>query len=217
LTALANIFFIDQPGRTSLLGYSKLSRQAKKPLLFTEIGWPQTTRTINEDSCDGRKSITDANTTVTQQVGDLWRLLGGKLHVPPAQKEFPLCPGTIYFEFSDEWYKQGELTSLQCLEKSKQLCTWIGTGATNTNFPGGWWDEAGFGVYSTKRAQGEADCAKTFDYLPEFNYFGPFQAYDRLELGKSLPNTRRYLRHAISDVYRRVPVAPSGASIPGSF
>jgi hypothetical protein len=215
--ALANIFFIDQD---KLLGYSKLPAQAKKPLLFTEIGWPQTTRTINDDSCPGLLSITDANTTVTRAVSDLWRLLGGKLNVPPDQKEFPLCPGTIYFEFSDEWYKEGDKgRSGECLGFGpKQLCTWIGTTARNTNFPGGWWDEAGFGVYSTKRAQGEDDCAKTFDYLPEFNYFGPLQAYDRLELGKKIPKqeTRKYLHDAIRDVYAVVPVARSGASIPGN-
>lgn len=217
-TALANIFFIDQPGHRRSLGYSKLPPEAKKPVLFTEIGWPQTTRTTNDNSCVAQLSITDANTTVTQQVGVLWRTLGGLLHVPPAQKQFPLCPGTFYFEFSDEWYKQGDLhESGRCTGLGeKQLCTWIGGYTTNGNFPGGWNDEAGFGVYSTRRAQGVADCARTFDYLPNFNYFGPLQAYDRLELGKSAPNTRTYLRDAIRDVYRRVPVAPSGASIPSN-
>jgi hypothetical protein len=216
-TALANIFYINQK-QNQLLGYSKLSPKAKKPLLFTEMGWPQTTRTIKNRDCSGRLSITDADTTVTEAVSKLMRLVGGKLHVPPAQKEFPLCPGTIYFEFTDEWYKQGETTRLECLGRDKQLCTWIGTDAQNPNFPGGWWDEAGFGVFSTKRAPGVVDCARTIDYLPQFNYFGPLQAYDRLELGKTNPqaNTRKYLHDAIRDVYAVVPVAPSGASIPGN-
>jgi hypothetical protein len=213
-TGLANIFYIDN---NSLLGYSKLSPEAKKPLLFTEMGWPQTTRTIQSSDCEGRLSITDADETVTQKVSDLMRLLGGKLHVAPDQKEFPLCPGTFYFEFSDEWYKEGEKhVNAQCLEEGKGACTWMGTNATNTNFPGGWWDEAGFGVFSTKRGFGDPNCARTFDYLPDFNYFGPLQDYDRLELGKTNPGreTRKYLHKAIHDVYGVVPVAPSGASIP---
>jgi Cellulase (glycosyl hydrolase family 5) len=213
-TGLANIFNIDE---NSLLGYSKLSSQAKKPLLFTEMGWPQTTRTIPSKECDGRLSITDGDETVTQGVSDLMRLIGGKLHVAPDKKEFPLCPGTFYFEFSDEWYKEGDKhVNAPCLEEAKRLCTWIGTNATNTNFPGGWWDEAGFGVFSTKRAFDIPDCARTFDYLPQFNYFGPLQAYDRLELGTRKPElmTRKYLHKAIHDVYGVVPVAPSGASIP---
>jgi hypothetical protein len=213
-TGLANIFYIDE---NSLLGYSKLSEQAKKPLLFTEMGWPQTTRTIQSPECDGRLSITDADETVTRGVSDLMRLLGGKLIVPPDKKEFPLCPGTFYFEFSDEWYKEGEKNqNKQCLAEGKGACTWIGTNAPNTNFPGGWWDEAGFGVFSTDRANAGPNCAKTFDYLPQFNYFGPDQAYDRLQLGKKNPGdeTRKYLHKAIHDVYGEVPVAPSGASIP---
>lgn len=211
-TGLANIFNIDE---NSLLGYSKLSARAKKPLLFTEMGWPQTTRTIQSSDCDGRKSITDGNETVTQEVGALMRLIGGKLHVAPDEKEFPLCPGTFYFEFSDEWYKEGEKAqNNECLE-GKQLCTWVGTNATNANFPGGWWDEAGFGVYSTRRAINLPDCAITFDYLPQFHYFGPLQSYDRLELGTRKPENkpRHYLHKAIQDVYGKVPVAPSGASI----
>ena len=82
--------------------------------------------------------------------------------------------------------------------------------------PGGWWDEAGFGVFSTKRPGDIPDCAITFDYLPQFNYFGPLQAYDRLELGTRKPENkpRHYLHKAIEDVYGKVPVAPSGASIP---
>lgn len=75
-TGLANIFYINE---NSLLGYSKLSARAKKPLLFTEMGWPQTTRTIQMADCDGRKSITDGDETVTKEVGDLMRLMGGKL------------------------------------------------------------------------------------------------------------------------------------------
>jgi len=222
-TGLANIFYIDKeevpPSPATpfrLLGYSKLSPEAKKPLLFTEMGWPQTTRTIESPDCDGRKSITDGDETVTRGVSDLMRLFGGKLIVAPDQKEFPLCPGTIYFEFSDEWYKEGEKANLKACLGEKQLCTWVGTNATNPNFPGGWWDEAGFGVFSTKRASDIPDCAITFDYLPEFNYFGPLQAYDRLELGtrKSANNPRHYLHKAIVDVYGKVPVAPSGASIP---
>jgi hypothetical protein len=224
-TGLANIFYIDQEvvpkppsvePKYRLLGYSKLSPEAKKPLLFTEMGWPQTTRTIESPDCDGRKSITDGDETVTKEVGDLMRLIGGKLHVAPDEKEFPLCPGTFYFEFSDEWYKEGEKEDLKKCLGEKRLCTWIGTDATNPNFPGGWWDEAGFGVFSTKRASDIPDCAITFDYLPEFNYFGPLQAYDRLELGTRKPElrTRHYLHKAIHDVYGVVPVAPSGASIP---
>jgi hypothetical protein len=222
-TGLANIFYIDKeevpkPPATPyrLLGYSKLSPEAKKPLLFTEMGWPQTTRTIDSPDCDGRKSITDGNETVTKEVGALMRLIGGKLHVAPDEKEFPLCPGTFYFEFSDEWYKEGQKEDLKVCLDGKRLCTWIGTDAKNPNFPGGWWDEAGFGVFSTKRAFDKPDCAQTIIYLPNFNYFGPDQAYDRLELGtrKSANNPRHYLHKAIVDVYGEVPVAPSGASIP---
>ena len=226
-TGLADIFYIDLPNPPPpppglppglpLLGYSKLSPQAKKPLLFTEMGWPQTTRTIQSPECDGRLSITDADETVTQGVAELMRLLGGPLHVAPDQKEFPLCPGTMYFEFSDEWYKEGgKVHNKTCLADSKRLCTWIGTDAKTALFPGGWWDDSSFGVFSTDRANAGPNCAKTFDYLPEFNYFGPDQAYDRLQLGKKNPGdeTRKYLHKAIHDVYGVVPAAPSGASIP---
>ena len=212
-TGLANIFYINE---NSLLGYSKLSARAKKPLLFTEMGWPQTTRTIQMADCDGRKSITDGDETVTKEVGDLMRLMGGKLIVPPDEKEFPLCPGIFYFEFSDEWYKRERRTRTNSVCRANNYVPWVGTNATNANFPGGWWDEAGFGVFSTKRPGDIPDCAITFDYLPQFNYFGPLQAYDRLELGTRKPENkpRHYLHKAIEDVYGKVPVAPSGASIP---
>ena len=136
------------------------------------------------------------------------RLLGGPLHVAPAAKKYPLCPGTFYFEFTDEWYKQA--SAPLCTDA---LCNWVGTTAENTNFPGGWWDEAGFGVFSTRRAAGVNNCAPTIVYLPQFNYFGPDQAYDIIELGKSAPNTRTPLFNAIREVYGTVPVAKNGGAL----
>jgi hypothetical protein len=199
-TALSNIFYINQP-QDSLLGYSLLPAAAKKPLLFTEIGWPQTTRTINNDECPGRLSITDANTNVTQAVAGLMHRIGGEIVRPSVTKKYPLCPGMYYFEWNDEWYKQATPT---CIDNAFINCTWIGTGATNSAFPGGWWDEAGFGIFSTERAAGFNNCAATFDFLPEFNYFGPVQAYDILKLGKSAPNTRQFLAEALRQVYGTV-------------
>lgn len=116
--SLDAIFATNSPGN-----YTSLPANVRKPVLFTEFGWPATTHR------DG-KLYEDATThqnvaqTVTLRYKDAF--------------ENPLLLGAYYFEFQDEWWKQGGGSNH----------TWDPTNASPNTFPNNYWDEEGFGLFS---------------------------------------------------------------------
>lgn len=101
---------------------------AARPILMTEYGLPATG---HSRSGDPLSIYADANTI--KRTADAV----GKL-IPEAFKH-PSVTGMFYFEWSDEWWKQpGDAN-----RKDRQE----GTDSSN-NFPNGYWDEEGFGLYS---------------------------------------------------------------------
>lgn len=117
--SLNAIFGTNSPGN-----YTSLPANVKKPVLFTEFGWPATT---HKDGKLHEDATTHANVAkvVTERYKEAF--------------ENPLLLGAYYFEFQDEWWKQG----------GGQNHTWDPTTAPPNNFPNGYWDEEGFGLFST--------------------------------------------------------------------
>lgn len=103
--------------------------EAARPVLLTEYGLPTTVR------IEGRKSenqldlihSTEASIKATAEV------VG---QVMPQAFRHPVTLGMFYFEWSDEWWKQGGGSRVE-----------QEGGASNTTFPNGAWDEEGFGLH----------------------------------------------------------------------
>lgn len=107
--------------------FARLTGAARKPVIFTEIGWPATGHRDPNNS----DSIYEDETTRQKTADKIAQML------PMALKD-PLVAGTFYFEYCDEWWKQ----------PGKSIIEWNGTVALPTSFPNGYWDEEGFGLFS---------------------------------------------------------------------
>jgi hypothetical protein len=104
--------------------YASLPEDVKKPVIFTEFGWPATTHKdgkLYEDQTTHEKVATAISARFPEALAN------------------PLMLGTYYFEFQDEWWKQG----------GGHIFTWDPTTAAGNTFPNGFWDEEGFGLFST--------------------------------------------------------------------
>ena len=112
-------------------GYSLLTGVALKPVLLTEWGIPATGHRGPNDPL----SIYSDTTTETKTADVVAKVF-------PNAFAQPLCAGVYYFEYCDEWWKQ---------DGTPNKHTWFG-GAAASEFPNGYYDEAGFGVYSIERA-----------------------------------------------------------------
>ena len=121
--------------------YGNLPESMSLPVLFTELGWPATG---HRDPSDSNSIYEDAETRSKTAA------MVGKMYPQALNSEKVL--GTFYFEFQDEWWKQ-ELVN----NPSYNSATWNGTPAAPTTFPNGYWDEEGFGLYSTRRSGGRAN------------------------------------------------------------
>lgn len=117
--SLDAIFSTNAPGN-----YTTLPPGMKKPVLFTEFGWPATTHRDGKLYEDATTQENVARTVTARFTEAL---------------DNPLLLGTYYFEFQDEWWKQG----------GGQNFTWDPTTAGPNTFPNGYWDEEGFGLFST--------------------------------------------------------------------
>lgn len=121
--------------------YGNLPESMSLPVLFTELGWPAT----------GHRNPSDSNSIYEDaETRSKTAAMVGKMYPKALNSEKVL--GTFYFEFQDEWWKQ-ELVS----NPSYNSATWNGTPAAPTTFPNGYWDEEGFGLYSTRRSGGRAN------------------------------------------------------------
>jgi len=191
---LEQLFYLND---NTNLGYALLPGKALKPVIFTEMGWPQTTHPSAD--CSGLLQIHDNDLNVTNGVANIFNVLGGEIIL---KRKYPLCPGIFYFEFSDEWWKHGPAG---CLDPREISCTWAGSPGDGSGFPGKWWDERGFGIFSIRRNPMLNNCSDDIVFYPEANYFGPNPNFDLLELGRSQPNARTPLYTTLVGVYGGTP------------
>jgi hypothetical protein len=149
-------------GNSTLTGYNNLTGVALKSVVLTEWGLPATGHHDPND----RFSIYSDTGTETKTADVVANVL------PKAYQE-PLCAGVAYFEFSDEWWKQDQPNGKPILYE------WYG-GNPNINFPNGYWDEEGFGLYSIERAGYNGTNPEIRQLPPYFlwqdpYYNGPYQ------------------------------------------
>ena len=111
-------------------GYADLTGSALKPVVLTEFGMPATS---HRDPGDPASIYEDASTR-SKAAGVIGNML-------PQAFQNPLGLGVYYFEYCDEWWNQPE---------APNIYTWYG-GPPASGFPNGYWDNDGFGLFSTKR------------------------------------------------------------------
>lgn len=129
-------------GATSMVGdqlsYGDPSIASQiKPVILTEIGW----------SAAGRSGSQMIDTPTTQaNVAAVMNKVMPQCY--GAYKD--VCVGMFWFEFTDEWWKNGQPT------------VWNG-GSANPGFPNGHWDDEAFGLYSRMRSGGRANASNNWD------------------------------------------------------
>ena len=124
-----------------LQGWGAVTGNARKALLFSELGFPATTR-------DGNDPRTIKETPESRQ--NTAKLVEKML---PQAYSNGVSIGACYFEFSDEWWKQKENTKVVNGRTVNAIDEWYG-GNREQGFPNGWWDEEGFGLFSVARFPG---------------------------------------------------------------
>jgi hypothetical protein len=148
-------------------GWGSVTGPARKALLFSELGFPATTRDISGDP----KTIKETPESRQATANLVGRML-------PQAYSNGVSIGACYFEFSDEWWKQVDDTKVQGGEVVRAVDRWAG-GASNPGFPNGWADEEAFGLFSVARFPGRANSDPV---LVEVNGvpIGPDRRLDRL-------------------------------------
>ncbi len=146
--------------------YLDLPDSMKKPVLFTELGWPAT----------GHQGDQLIDTPATQQAtAEKITLMYDQVY----KNRFFL--GACYFEFSDEWWKQpGGSDSVWNI------------GNAESNFPNGFWDEEGFGLFSVRRGRNRNN-----DDSP-WGEGGPRNPYDQI-------TPRQPMVDALKEAFRKAP------------
>lgn len=137
------------------LTYGQLPEHCKKPVIFTEFGWPATGHKPNQK--DGSIYADDSTMKKTAElVKNMYGMAYGN------EKYTSLFGGAFYFEFADEWWKSGNSSE------------WNGGNQPNEGFPGGWQDEEGFGLFAAERGEGrkntDANWAGSGPVLPPDKY-----------------------------------------------
>lgn len=119
--------------------YGKLTGTMKKPVIFTELGWPATGHNQYGTASDSG-GITESAKTRQNTADTVTRMY-------PKALGNSLVQGVFYFEYTDEWWKQTDNAN------------WNGTDkpATTNYWPNCYADEEGFGLFSIKRAGGRSN------------------------------------------------------------
>lgn len=131
-----------------------------------------------------------------------------------------LCLGLFYFEYCDEWWKQN--ISFSEIERHANAypdykgwidkipaekrqagslfdCIYLHRGGNaNTNFPNGYWDESGFGLYAVARGQG----------IPKINE--PYGPPHSNSIGPALPLDTQTPRAKMIEALKRCYAAVAG-------
>ncbi len=148
---------------TNAGSYGSLTGAMKKPVIFTEMGFPATGHkdpnnpdSLYEDE-DTRKKTAEA----VERMGKI-------------AYNSSLLLGLCYFEYCDEWWKL------------RDQFAWNGTTAAPVVFPNKYWDDESFGLYSVAKGKGK----KPKD--PIYANNGPVLPADehteRTEITKALKN-----------------------------
>ena len=121
-------------------GYTlkQIPENDKRPVIFTEFGWPSTGR-----QGDVQSGAIMYNDTTTRRTADTITRMYGLAY---GATYSDILAGAFYFEFSDEWWKSGQPT------------VWNATSTTPTEWnamPNGWHDQEGFGLYASKKGPGK--------------------------------------------------------------
>lgn len=118
------------------LTFKQLPEGTRKPVIFTELGWPASGR----DTSGGMMIDTDA--TQKNAAAFITRML--PLAYGDAYAD--MFAGLFYFEFSDEWWKSGDSTAWN-----------ITATASNEGdaWPNKYNDQEGYGLFSIKRGAGK--------------------------------------------------------------
>jgi hypothetical protein len=147
--------------------YRDLPASMQKPVLFTEMGWPAAT---HEGGVQTGKLV--ESVSAQEKVADVIKLLFPKIF------EDDIYMGVCYFEFTDEWWKQGPDFG------PVSDAAWDG-GNVNTDRPNGFNDEEAFGLYSISRQGGRPNNDRNYVTFPDKDPSldgtkGPKQPYDKI-------------------------------------
>jgi len=117
-------------GSTDGKSYQEIPETAKRPVIFTEVGWPATGR-------DASNSIMYDDTTGTATATWLTRML------TQAYKDYTdLFAGAFYFEFSDEWWKNDQTENDRYVWNIDRALR-----REEGAWPNGYNDQEGYGLY----------------------------------------------------------------------
>lgn len=126
-------------------GWGAVPAASKKAILFSELGFPATTREGGDP-----KTIKETPESRQATADVVSRML-------PQAYSSSVSIGACYFEFSDEWWKEKRNTKIIYVDnKPKEVPAadeWYG-GSQNLGFPNKWADEEGFGLFSVARYPG---------------------------------------------------------------
>jgi exo-beta-1,3-glucanase (GH17 family) len=133
--------------------YKTYTDASRKPVLITEIGFPNTVRTNGVPAAmpNNGEATADYVDDVMDEIND---------NSSDDEPNDPVA-GVYYFMWSDEWWKQN---CPACWSNGPCACSDNTHDYTKDNssgaFPGGWWDEEWFGLYTADR-----QARKTVDVL----------------------------------------------------
>lgn len=157
-------------------GWGAITGPGKKALLFSELGFPATTR----DEGDPR-TIKDTQESRQATAETIARML------PQAYSDAAAI-GACYFEFSDEWWKEKSNTKVIYVGNAPKTVPaadeWYG-GQQNLGFPNKWADEEGFGLFSIARYKGLANSDPVMVKVGD-NDIGPDRRFDVLTERKEI-------------------------------
>jgi len=117
-------------------GYSfrQIPDNTKKPVIFTELGWPSTGR-------DQSGNIMYSDTTGKNAAEYITRMYG----LAYGATYSDIFAGAFYFEFSDEWWKSGNATRWNATASVPHETVW----------PNGYNDQEGYGLFGAKKGAGK--------------------------------------------------------------
>lgn len=160
--------------------YNTLTGKMRKPVIFTEWGWPGTGRegdAVTGAIMENESTRKETATAITRAFGQAY---GSKDYAQYGTINYQdILAGVFFFSYSHEWWKSGNPSGWNATPGQKRV----------ENFPNHFWDEEGFGLFKIgklgqKQSDGSPWCGP-----------GPCLPYD--ELVPMSPMTE-----ALRDAYR---------------
>ncbi len=136
--------------------WNSFAQLSKKPLLISEWGAPASTHDGAGHLVFTGPVVANLDTYITGHYTDITynsvaTTTNGGANNPNAANWAPVCVGSCYFEWTDEWWK---LDGAYSQEKCPATIQNVGL-AQNPAFPGGWDDEECFGLNAIKPSGGD--------------------------------------------------------------